>query len=536
LKDLQETLKKVAKKTHTCYTLVFQIVRPVTRPVISVRDVENVKITKVKIVKLTKRVETVRETIRKLIIKKDSAPEEEKPVIEKKIVTLRKVEVKIVKTIKKFERVVDVIENPRPVEPVDQLPKPLTPSETKIVKVFEKTIKVNVTKISVIRKKLVTLEKTLESTPVEQRPEIVKKITIIRKTIERIVRETNIIRRNVISIKFPEPVFPAPAPVERPITPEDKKIVTEFKKTVVVHKRTVKVLRRKLVVLRRRFVQAPVSERPTIKREITVIRKKIVKEITKIVNVQRTINRIVFVQPVRPSPLPVVVPGTDIVLPAPKPTPTPVPVWAAKETTTFVKTCNGKRTAYEQCVKEWKQISKKCDVGSLEEGVLEGCIKKKKECDGSRKESKRCFHEIGQITRPVRPTDPTEIPFGTIVKPLSPVVTKIVDTFVKKIEVFQKKVDVVVKKIEVLEKERETAPVEKIPEITKKIVVLRKIVEKIEKKIIFSKQTIVRVKLPVRLPEEPIVTRPVVNEETKKIVNEFKKTVTVFVSKKNVVV
>lgn len=534
LKDLTKELRKVAKKTHTCYTLVFQIVKPIGGVKIPTRDIENLRITKVKISKLVKKVTVVRETIKKLTVKLETATEEQKVVINKKIETLKKVEIKITKTIKKFRRVIRVISNPRPVWPIDRLPKPLTPEEVKIVKIFNLTIKKNITKITVIKKKLVVLVKQYETAPADEKPAIKEKIVVLKKTIVSITREINIIRRNVISIKFPTPCLPRPRPTPRPITLEDRKVITKFVKKVTIYKKKVVVLRRKLVILRRRYVSAPVDKKPFIRKQIVIVEKTITKHIEKIVSIKRTIHRIKHVCVVRPTTRPVVIGG--VVLPVPRPRPRPIPTWVAKETSEFVKTCNGKRVAYEKCETEWKQIKDKCEAGSLEEGVLEGCIKKQKECDGSRKASKKCFHTIGQITRPVKPWEPITIPDGVIIKPLTPVAIKIVKVFEKKIEIFKKKVEVIRSKIVVLVKQRETAPDTEKPSITKKIVVLRKIVTKIVRKIKFCQSTIVRVKLPVRLPGEPHIIRPVITPQVIQIVKEFKSTVTTLKTKEVVII
>ena len=230
---LQREIRKVAKKTHSCFRLIFNIIRPAPTPVINESDVNIVKVTEVKITKLVKKVTVIEKTIERLTEKLTTVDETEKVVIQKKIDVLRVVVNKLTIKITNYREEVSKIVNPEPVRPIDRLPKELNKTEITIIKSFKKIVNVYIKKVDIIRKKIVVLEKKYtETVDKDERVVIRKNISVLKVTIKKIYKKIVVVRRNIINIEFSTPVIPRPRPTPRPITESDIKIVNIFVKKV----------------------------------------------------------------------------------------------------------------------------------------------------------------------------------------------------------------------------------------------------------------------------------------------------------------
>lgn len=245
------------------------------------------------ITKITVDIKKVREIIVKLEGQLPTLPVEQRPLIRRKIIVLRRVERTYIRRVNIITQAINVISFPAP------RPRP-TPVQREIIKEIRKTVEKHVVKVVELKKKLVILIQKEKDAPEPEKPTIRKEIVVIRKELIKVIKTIRRVRSVIVNIQRPKPI---PRPTPRPLTPEEKKIVVIFRKDVKkIYKKIVKITK-KIVILQKKPDRTPVEDKKLVK--FVKIVKKLKIEVT---HIKKSINRIIYSKPAFDKPGPVISP------------------------------------------------------------------------------------------------------------------------------------------------------------------------------------------------------------------------------------
>lgn len=415
--------------------------------------IKKVKVTKVKIVELEKKLPTL--------------PEDKKPVVIIKINKLKKIVRIIKKQIKVIKVNITIIKNPTPVIIIKPAPKDVIDTVKKTCKHY----KVEAKKIFTSWESCST-ECTLSTKGTEcfttGGVQTKHCQTVCQHSCEHFKDEWKEYTKKVKScfhfsevlINPTHPTIPKPAPIN-PIT---IKVIKTFEKKVVVFKKKVEEIKIQITKLETSLPTIPKEDRPATITKITILRKTVKRIYKKIVKINKTIINLSRPRPVDPTPGPIwVKPLPIFVKPVEKEVLKIVKVYKSKvvEITKKIVVIKSKITV----------LIKKLEVAPVEEKkviikeirVLKKTVRKYyKEVNVIR----RTIHNIVRPGKPFRPTRPIR-PIRPIFRPFVPSKTEVViiKKFVKKITVLKRKIVTVRRQITILKERLITVPAEEKPVI-----------------------------------------------------------------------
>ena len=308
---LWKSCNKKAKNTRRCRRVITLISSPlptrnppIVRPVEPFREPTVLTPTfKKVVVRFTKVVKKINVRIEKINIKIVN--------LEKKVENTTDIDEKVVirRTIRRFKRVVrklvikrNTIERTIIAIRFPVRPARVTPVQKDIIKVFKKTVNVNIKKIDVYRKTIVELTKKLDTVSVDEKVVINKKIVDIKKKIVVIIKRIYKLKSTIHNVRVPKV---KDVKITRKLSKSETKIVRIFKKKITKIVRRVRVIKRRIVRLTRELKSTDVTnERKVIINKKIVKYTKIVKKLTvEIRHFKKSVNRIVYSAPSFTKPL-----------------------------------------------------------------------------------------------------------------------------------------------------------------------------------------------------------------------------------------
>lgn len=243
------------------------------------------------VTKINVEIKKIREIIVKLEGQLPTLPVDQRPLIRRKIIVLRRVEKTYIRRVNIITHAINVVSFPAP------RPRP-TPVQREIIREIRKTVIKHIVKITELKKKLVILIQKEKDAPEPEKPVIRKQIVVIRKELIKVIKTVRKVRTVIVNIQHPKP---APRPHPRPLTKEEKVIVKIFRKDIKkIFKKIVKI-RREIVVIQKKPEKTPEDDKKIV--ELTKVVKKLTVEIK---HIKKSITRIVFSKPAFNKPGPVI--------------------------------------------------------------------------------------------------------------------------------------------------------------------------------------------------------------------------------------
>lgn len=194
-------VRRLRSQRKSCFkseSPVFKPFKPNPRPILK-EEKEAISKLNVKIVHIQKKITRVRQIIKELEIKKTNSTKSEKPVIIRRIKVLKRTIVKLTKRVSSVKKIINQMTNPEEAEE----PKP-SKEVKNITKIFDAKVRKITQKITKMTKMIKNIKKRLVTVKKAQKPIYIRKISILKKRITILKKKVTSIKRTIKHIEHPE--------------------------------------------------------------------------------------------------------------------------------------------------------------------------------------------------------------------------------------------------------------------------------------------------------------------------------------------